>query len=397
VRRLAWTIWGACLAGALTGVALAASGTVPHDFGGAFEGVCLMGCASVGALLASRLPGNSVGWLLLAIAAFAMAGTLIDGYGNSGVPSDQGIDAAIAWAAGNVDFIWIALVGMILPLVFPSGRLPSPRWRVVVWVDVVAVILLTAGQALQPGPLDLSYGHIENPLGIEGAETALDVITGIGTILGVFGFGASVLAVSGRLRRAEGEERLQVKWFAYVLSLIGAGLIIAAVEAPISDPPAWAEAIGTVGWVLALASLVFGLPLAAGIAILKYRLYDIDVVINRTLVYGALTAILGAGYAASVLFLQLVLHPITAESNLAIAASTLAVAAAFSPLRERVQRLVDRRFYRHHYDARQTLERFASRLRDEIDLETLRRELGAVVAQTMEPAHVSVWLRGGGD
>jgi hypothetical protein len=378
---------------AVTGFVVAVTGVVPHAVGDGVLGLALLGCATVGALLASRIPANAVGWVLLAIAVTATAGSLIDGYANSGLPSPGGVDDVIVVVAGNIDFVWIALVGFVLPVIFPTGRPISSRSWAVIWVGAGAIALLFVGQLFKPGPLDLSHGHIVNPIGIAGAKSALAAVVVVGTVIGVGCFIAAILAVRARLRRARGTERLQVKWFAYFLWLVAIGLILAAVMAPIGDAPDWAEALGGFGWFLMLCSLVFGLPFAAAIAIFKHRLYDIDVVINRTLVYGALTAALAAVYAGSVLLLELILRPVTAQSALAIAASTLAVAAAFRPLRGRIQELVDRRFYRHKYDAERTLEAFGSRLRDEIDLEALQVELGAVVAKTMQPAHMSVWLR----
>ena len=396
-HRLAWPLWGACVGMALIGFALDASGIVPHALGYGFLGLALLGCATVGALLASRRSANRVGWVLLAIAVTAIVGALIDGYANSGLPSTGGADDVIVVVAANIDFIWIFLVGIVLPVIFPTGSPPSPRWRSVIWLGAAGVAMLTVSQLLKPGQLDLSHSRLDNPIGIDGAETPLSVLLAVGTAIGAASFAGAILAVRHRLRRAHGDERLQLKWFAYFLWLIATGLLIAAIEAPISDPPRWAEAIGGFGWFLMLTSLAFGLPLAAAIAIFKHRLYDIDVVINRTLVYGALTAALAVLYAGTVLLLQLVLRPITAQSALAIAASTLAVAAAFRPLRGRIQELVDRRFYRHKYDAQRTLAAFSSRLREEIDLETLRIELGAVVLKTMQPEHVSLWLRESAD
>jgi hypothetical protein len=391
--RLAWSLWAACVVMALTGIGLDVGGVVPHAFGDALLGVALLGCASVGALLSARRPENPVGWVLLAIAVVAIGGSLIDAYANSGRPQGGGFDDAMLVLSGNIDFLWIFLVGIALPVIFPTGSPPSPRWRLVIWAGAVGVAMLTVGQLLQPGPLDISHGHFSNPIGISGAKTATSVVIAIGTVIGVACFAGAILAVRRRLQVAHGNERVQVKWFAYFLWLILIGLIVAAIEAPIHNPPAWAEAIGGLGWFLMLSALAFGLPLAAAIAILRHRLYDIDVVINRTLVYGALTATLAVTYAGSVLLLELVLRPLTAQSALAIAASTLAVAAAFRPLRARIQNLVDRRFYRHKYDAERTLEGFTSRLREEVDLDALRVELGAVVLETMQPQHVSLWLR----
>jgi hypothetical protein len=393
--RLARSAWIACVALAVSGFVLAVTGMIPHDVDEAALGLALLGCATVGALLAARIPGNAVGWILLMIALAAIVGSLIGGYANSGLPSQGGLDPAIAVISSRIDFVWIALVGIVLPLIFPTGRLPSPRWRAVLWTGVASVALLTVADALKPGPLDLSRDRIENPIGIGGAKPVLSIVTVVATVLVAACFAAVLVALARRLRAARGDERLQLKWFTYFLGLIAIGLVVAAVEAPIDHAPGWAEAIGGVGWFLMLSSLAFGLPFAAAIAIFKHRLYDIDVVINRTIVYGALTVVLALAYAGIVLLLELVLRPLTANSALAVAASTLAVAALFRPLRGRIQGLVDRRFYRHKYDAERTLEAFSVRLRDEIDLEALRVELGAVVVKTMQPAHVSLWLRGG--
>jgi hypothetical protein len=208
-------------------------------------------------------------------------------------------------------------------------------------------------------------------------------------------------AVVVRLRRARGDERQQLKWFAYVAALMATGFAVAALSLAIAaaggwdedNLPTWLGAFGTVGWMTGLLALVLALPVAIGVSVLKYRLYDIDVVINRTLVYGSVTALLAGAYLGLVLLFQLAFSPVTEGSGLAVALSTLAVAALFRPARNRVQRLVDRRFYRGKYDAQQTLEGFAARLREEVDLDALRGELTGVVAETMQPAHVSLWLR----
>ena len=194
------------------------------------------------------------------------------------------------------------------------------------------------------------------------------------------------------MRRAHGIERLQLKWIAFAASLFAVGFLVISITF-------FVELSGSIIDPLRTAVLGFGfctIPIAAGIAILRYRLYDIDVVINRTLVYGALTATLAGVYIGSVLLLQLLLRPLTADSNLAIAGSTLAVAALFRPARTRIQGAVDRRFFRRKYDAARTLERFGTHLRDEVALDSLSAELRAVVVETMQPAHVSLWLREAG-
>jgi hypothetical protein len=212
-----------------------------------------------------------------------------------------------------------------------------------------------------------------------------------GSVAYGLGYGLAAVALVVRFRRARAREREQLKWFAFI-----GGLAIASLGLALSDSvlPHEADAVPIFGWFSALVLLLVGLPIATGIAILRHRLYDIDVVINRALVYGALTATLAATYLGSVLVLQLLLEPLTADSGLAVAASTLAVAALFRPARARIQRAVDRRFYRHRYDAQRTFEAFSARLRDQVDLDEVAGELRAVVGETVSPAGMSLWLRG---
>jgi len=239
-------------------------------------------------------------------------------------------------------------------------------------------------EGLRPGPL-ADFRSIENPYGVAGG--AVEGVEALSALLLVVGLAGSALSLILRFRRATGHQRQQVKW----LALAGA---VAAVTVPIAAVGSglWGDAVTNIASMIS----VLGLPIAAGIAILRHRLYDIDVVINRTLVYGALTATLAGIYLASVLVLQLALSGVTEGSGPAVAASTLAVAGLFRPARARIQAVVDRRFFRRKYDAARTLESFGARLRDEVDLGALNAELGAVVRETLQPAHVSLWLRGTG-
>ena len=343
--------------------------------------------AWVGALLWARAPENPVGRILLALALLITVSVCAEGIY---IASEDDPDPSLAvrllvWMDEWIIFLWFGLVGVLLPLLFPTGKLPSRRWRPVPWAGAALVATAIAGTAFGTPRLDWEGGSIANPLAAGGSVgAALDLATSIGGA----GFAIVVLCclvgVALRLRRSSGIERLQLKWFAYAIGLLLTGLA----SAGISEAIGW-EPLGNVGWFLFLATLIFAMPLAIAVAVLRYRLYDIDLVIRRTLVYGSLTATLAATYLGLVLLAGLAMG----ESDLAVAVSTLAVAALFRPARGRIQGAVDRRFYRGRYDAVVTLEAFGSRLRDEIDLDALGADLGAVVSETLKPAHVSLWLR----
>jgi hypothetical protein len=387
----AWTLL-ACYVGLAAGaVALVAFQGASTDALGALG---FAGFAGVGTVIALRRPDNAVGWLLLGIAiAFASGETGRDYVQEASNPAR----VAVAWVTSWSDYLWFGLAVVFLPLLFPHGRLPSSRWRPVVWLGVAGLALGAVGSALIPGLLELREGsRIENPVGVGGGLP--DALSLIGTLAQAIAVVLAAASIVVRLRRARGAERQQLKWFAYVGFMATACLFVAVVSGSLSgnDPPAGLRALAVVCWLAGLALVGLGLPAATGVAILRHRLYDIDVVIRRTLVYGALTATLGGAYLAVVLLLQVVLAPLTADSGLAIAASTLAVAALFRPARARIQGAVDHRFYRHRYDAQRTLEAFSARLRDQLDLDAVSGELRAVVAETVHPAGVSLWLKGGG-
>jgi hypothetical protein len=344
----------------------------------------------VGSLIASRHPKNPVGWICLAIGLFWMEGSLEDSIPGSG-PYPVTIDAL-------TQSLWIppvGLLGIYLILLFPDGKLPSRRWRPLAWLSGVVMVLASLGITFSPGPLE---GHpgVRNPLGLEGIPPWVATAVFIALPLLPLCMLASALSLVLRYRRSGGEEREQIKWIALAASVVGLVYLIAMVSSLTYSGP-WGGA-GTPLWLGLLqdASLVSftAVPIAVGFAVLKYRLYDIGLIINRTLVYGSLTAMLVTLYFGGIVVLQRIFVTLTGqESTLAVVASTLAIAALFVPLRRRVQGFVDRRFYRRKYDARKTLEAFSAKLRDETDLEALNNNLVSVVKETMQPAHVSLWLR----
>ena len=337
--------------------------------------------AAVGAFVASHRPGNPVGWLLCGFPALLAVGLLGEALSWRATLSGDERSAALGlWIANCWWTPAVYMVFVFLPLLFPTGRPLTPRWRIVTRLAGAGLAVLFVGTAFRPGPLE-SFDWVENPLGLAGVPAWLGW-------LGTAGWGAcSVAAIASlvlRFRRSRHAERQQIKWLTAAAVLL---LVCTVTSAALQD------ALGQDGaWALVALGLV-GVDLAVAVAVLRYRLYDIDVVINRALVYGGLTATLAATYLAGVLLLQLLIGGVTRDSDLAVAGSTLATAALFRPARARIQQLVDRRFYRRRYDAQQTLQAFAARLRSEVALDAVSRELRAVAAETVQPAHVSVWLR----
>jgi hypothetical protein len=351
--------------------------------------VAALAFSTVGVLVASRRGENPIGWLLLCAGILYATELFAGNYSVYTLATDPGSLPGASVAAWLTAWVWISGGSLVLFifLFFPDGKLPSSRWRPVAWLVLVNAALSVAPFAFAPAPLEGFYAGspVTNPVGIQGSERLLDLGESVTIVLLIPISISLILAFIVRFRRAHGEERQQIKWVAYGVAVFAFAVIVVSV---------WPSLDGsTVGSVLFLAGFV-AIPSAMALAILKYRLYDIDVVINLTLVYAILTAMLALAYGVSIALLQGTLIALTGQSSqLAVVASTLVIAALFNPLRRRVQGLVDRRFYRRKYDAAKTLEEFGSSLREEVDLENLTSDLVAVVEKTIQPAHVSLWLR----
>jgi hypothetical protein len=339
----------------------------------------------VGVLVASRRPGNPVGWVLCAIGLSWGAAHFSSEYAAYALLAAPGSPPAAEAAAWIYSWLWVPGLGLIvfLALLFPNGQLPSPRWRPFAWLSVLLMAAGTIMAAFSPGP---SLGlTVRNPLGIEGLPNVYQQLQALMFTL-IFVASASMLV---RLHHARGVERQQIKWVAYAGALAG-GASLPTYTLLEARGVGWLEVIGYIPVLIG----ILGVPTAVGIAILRYRLYEIDTLINRTLVYGSLTGVLVLVYLGSVVMLQGLFHALPGQaSQLAVVASTLAIAALFNPLRRRIQAFIDRRFYRRKYDARKTLADFSAKLRDETDLDALNAALVGVVWETMQPAHVSLWLR----
>ena len=344
--------------------------------------------ASVGGLVAARRPANVVGWLLLVGGLIFTVASLAFEYANHAyVKGGPGADLAL-WVADGPSVITLSIIPLAL-LLFPDGRLPGPRWRPVAWLAVAGAAALLLGVGLAPGRLDAAVAA-DNPFGIGGAATPALVLSVAGWSLTVVAFAAAGLATVVRLRASDGAMRQQMKWVAYAAAVLGVVWMAwtTAYLGPIND-----HRVATVGIVLLTAAFA-GVPVAMGIAILRHRLFDIDLIIRRTLVYALLVAALTGVYLTGVVGLSAALRAFAGGTGtLVVTLSTLAVAATFHPLRKRIQRAVDRRFYRAKYDAAATIDRFADRLRDQVDLAALNAELLKTVRATMSPAHASVWIR----
>ena len=335
-------------------------------------GLIAVTLATIGAFVASRMPRNPIGWIFC---VQGLSGGLLEMWGEGLKYHD--IPTA-TWGNWLIDWWWVidfALYGLVF-LLFPSGRLLSPGWRWVAGLLGAGVLVTAPAQAVRPQ-------NLHNPVPID--SPVIEGALSVGMIVLVAGIAACAVSLVVRYRNAIGQERLQLKLF-----LFAAGTILPLLALAI--PFYYTSPLVEVG----VAFAFLALPVAAGLAVLRYRLYDIDVVINRTVVYGALTATLAIIYVGSVLLLQFALGTFTEGSGLAVAASTLTVAALFRPARGRIQAIVDRRFFRAKYDAAQTLTSFGSHLRDQVGLRDIGADLLAVVGETVQPSHSSLWLRSAG-
>ena len=336
--------------------------------------------AATGALVAARRPRNPIGWLLLTTAVSFAVLQFAERLAWHNLLADRAVGDRVAdwlWLANWVWILAVAPIFIFIPLLFPTGRPLSRRWRRAVWGTSVLVAAFALTSALRSGPLE-NYTAVDNRFGVvsAGISNVLFALCGVAALI-------SVGSLALRFRRSHGVERQQIKWVWGAGALLFVSFIASALaQRPLGED---ADAILFVG--------LLAVPAAVAVAILRYRLYDIAVVINRTLVYGSLTAALGLFYLGSVLVLQLILQPVTEESSLAVAVSTIAVAGLFRPARDRIQELVDMRFYRRKYDAARTLQAFSARLRDEPDLDNLNSEVRTVLQETLQPSHVSLWLR----
>ena len=351
--------------------------------------IAFLAFSTVGALVASRRPANAIGWIFCAVGVSLGAAFSAQSYADYTLivrPGSLPGGEIAVWS-----FSWTAPVLSAAPtfvlLLFPDGRLPSHRWRPVAWLAAGAAVMSFLGLAFRPGTLDVDYPSVTNPFGVGGRiGEGLDLMSSAGAALATVALLLSVVSMIVRFWRSSPLERQQIKWIVYT-----GGIMIAAFL--LTDVVPGKNLISDLVWATGFVALV-GLPIAAGFAILKYRLYDIDIVINRTLVYSVLTATLVGVYFGGVVSLQSVFRAFTGqESQLAVVASTLAIAALFGPLRRRVQDTIDRRFYRRKYDAEKTLAAFSATLRDETNLDQLNDDLLTVVRETVQPEYVSLWLR----
>ncbi len=404
-RAAAWAAFAVCVA--LFGVSVGfgwlsrtlAGGDVSWSGGGvlatALFVVAVFTYPVAGLLIATRRPGNRIGWILLAI-GLGWGVSNATSYSDYGLRLHHRVPGATAVAALGSSFwvVPIVLTGTFLLLLFPDGRLPGPRWRPVAWLSGAAIVVGVLSEVLTPGDMtQAGYPGTRNPFGVSALGTVADEAK-LGLILVPFLMVASAAALIVRFRRARGDDRRQIKWLAAAAAVVAVTYAVVELISVLVYP----SSQHAPGWLLlsqGVALVSFGLiPAAIGIAILRHRLFDIDLIVRRTLVYAVLVACLAAIYLAGVYAIEAVVRSVSGSSGtLAVTLSTLAVALAFQPLRHRIQRAVDRRFYRAGYDAGRTLDAFSARLRDQIDLDTLSSDVLAVVGEALHPAHAALWLR----
>jgi len=389
-----WAAWAAGVGLAVLSLVEALPSGLPTAGFVVVSVALILTTVTVGAILITRLPRHIVGWLLLAgglSLAISSGASAIADYGLNLHPGSVPGAAWFAVLAVATGSWFIGPLAGFVPLYFPTGRLPSPRWRPVMLLVLVPTIAGTFGPALSPFFPGTYPASVANPLAPSGSSAQLVAI--LNALTTIFGIPALVLVTASvvvRYRRARDVERQQLKWFAIVGLLFGPAFVLGIFTSGFTSGPL--ADISNAVWATALLGLAL-MPVAIGLAVLRYRLYEIDRLISRTIAYGALSAIVTGLFVAVVLALQALLSPVTQSNGLAVAGSTLVVFVLFQPIRRRVQRLVDRRFNRSRYDAERTVAEFAGRLRDEVDLEQLRAEILATVSAVVEPSSVSLWLR----
>jgi len=372
-QRLPWILLGATVALLCAMVPLSVGREETSDT--VIYGLLALSLGTAGAFVATRRPANPIGWVLCVMGVCRSALETWEAFAYHSLPTGAVGEWVVSWT-------WIVDVTVygVIFLLFPTGRLLTARWRRVVWLLIAGCLIAIPGDALSAENTAADFADGSNRLAVD--SPIVDLAFGVGMSLVLLGLVAAIASMLVRYRQAIGVERLQLKQF-----LFAGGVIVVAIltTVPFYYDSELVRALGGLG--------LMALPAAVALAILRHRLYDIDVVIRRTVVYGVLTATLAGSYLLSVLLLQLALGPLTEDNDLAIAGSTLAAAALVRPARARIQSLVDRRFYRRRYDAVHTVESFGSRMRDEVELDAINTALGSVVRETMQPAHVSVWLR----
>lgn len=349
-----------------------------------------VGSVTAGALIVRKYPGHLVGWLFCYLALPIAVYSFTSEYAIFGlVVSSQELPGAAFCAWLQIWVLYLTFPGYLaIPyLLFPDGRLLSPRWRIVVWLAIASTVLTVASQIFIPGEIEIfrSFGSVmlpvANPTGIEIRRSFFEAFEGLGWLVGISTLLASIFALVLRFRRSSGVTRRQLKWLAYLSGVFTMGIMVS-----IFLPGELNSIVGTI----LFAGLLVSFPAGVGVAILRHQLYDIDLLIKRTLVYSLLTGALTLLYFVSVLLLQRIFP---AQSQLSIVLSTLFIAALFNPLRNRIQIGIDRRFYRQKYDAEKILTAFSESIRDEIELERISELLVIVAQETIQPEHVSLWMR----
>ncbi len=392
VRRVAWAALALSVVGVLTGIGLEAGLLHRTSVLGMLGKLTFLAFPVAGLLITRRQPRNRIAWILLAVGAAGGVGEVSEPYAEYGLNHGAGLPAAayVAAISGGLWVPFIGLLGTFLVLLFPDGRLPSQRWRPLAWLSGATITLVYLMFTLAPGPLELYNSAVANPLGLGLLEPALKWLFFALPILPLCMLGCAAGLVV-RFRRSAGVERLQLRWLAAAGTVVISSYLAMMI---LSLPYNQGGGAGTPPWLDVLQNAVVSLfvliPISIAVAVLRYGLYGLDRLISRTLSYVVISGTLLLTYLAGV---TTVSRLTPNDSSIAVAASTLAVAALFQPLRRRVQARVDRRFNRARYDAERTVETFRARLREEVDLDAVRADLLGVVGQTLQPASAGLWLR----